>query len=1036
MLLIQAAAANPANLKRPQQAMKLLARLLLLLLPLAAQAEPAVRVYDLNGNLVSQSDFNGNVTSYSYDARDRRIRKSLPGGAFETNGYDGAGGLTSHQDANGNRFVHSLDIRGERTQTVATPVSANSAGSITQSVYSYDANGNRTSVSQSDSDGTRTETTSYDAFNRPVKITDAWGNSLTHSYDAQGNRTSTNASPGGNITSYSYDALNRRTSQSGASGASQISYDRSGKITQILYPDGSSLSTSYDAAGRVSSEVSSTSAVAGADNTIQSVTYSYDANGNRIGSQSASALSAGNRSAALSASLNGGSDPYSRSRVESWSYDRQDRLTSHSSPESTTIWTLDAGGRRIQQSVSSVGASPPSGHPLEASAQPEGVLNYSYNQRDQLIQISGAQTISYSYDANGNRLSQSSSQGASTVTISYHWNAQDQLVSVEQDSGHGAQWVASYRYNADNLRAEKQLGDAGLSNASQGSAGANSPIVYERIQWDGLHARRSYEIGAGDSQTLRSDTDAAELKPDGAPLLFNRTSYSNGVGSASSSSQLHQDSNGNLIATVSDATGTAKADSLLQYTAYGLINTQASGNAGTVLRSNGDTFGSYYADPETGLLYARARYYDPSSGQFISRDPVEGQERLPITWAGYQYGRYNPYSFNDPSGQMAEIEEVRDGFRAASADLGVRANETTGTGDLLLNIVQRGSLDVLSLSLAAVNVAADTTVLIGRKTGYWSDDRVYESSDSLGQSTAATKNIYDYFRHKDGLWKTYDATVDNTSRWMSGDRQAASNMGAFFTSMLAMSAVSEANQGAQLVEQGAGRLGSGVMQTRVATRALVEALDGPVQPATARQVTGAAAKELPVVSAQATSEGTDLGTKFVDWSFKQTAPVVPSVPNYGSFSAYGEIRVNGVVPQYDVIPSVETPGPASVARMGYSAAQGAVRKNFDVYEILSEQPISGSTRGPHRVSANRGLYRDLQSDPALAHIFDTELNADVLGHMSSGSKLLNPPGTVWHHPVENPNVMRLLRLTEHTNPLMQQALHPEGIGGFGTYYGK
>ena len=119
-----------------------------------------------------------------------------------------------------------------------------------------------------------------------------------------------------------------------------------------------------------------------------------------------------------------------------------------------------------------------------------------------------------------------------------------------------------------------------------------------------------------------------------------------------------------------------------------------------------------------------------------------------------------------------------------------------------------------------------------------------------------------------------------------------------------------------------------------------------------------------------------------------------------------------------------------------AAERGAVRTNFNVYEVLSEQPITGASRGAHRASANRGLYGDLKADPNLARMFDTELNADVLGHMSSGKSLLNPPGTVWHHPVENPSVMRLLRSTEHTNPLTQPTLHPQGVGGFGTYYGN
>ena len=103
--------------------------------------------------------------------------------------------------------------------------------------------------------------------------------------------------------------------------------------------------------------------------------------------------------------------------------------------------------------------------------------------------------------------------------------------------------------------------------------------------------------------------------------------------------------------------GAAKADSLLHYSAYGLIDSEASGNAGTGLRSNGHSFGSYYADPETGLLYARARYFDPASGQFVSRDPEEGEANLPITWGAYQYARYSPYRYNDPNGKCDSLSD-------------------------------------------------------------------------------------------------------------------------------------------------------------------------------------------------------------------------------------------------------------------------------------------------------------------------------------------------------------------------------------------
>ena len=52
-------------------------------------------------------------------------------------------------------------------------------------------------------------------------------------------------------------------------------------------------------------------------------------------------------------------------------------------------------------------------------------------------------------------------------------------------------------------------------------------------------------------------------------------------------------------------------------------------------------------DPETGLYYYRARYYDPSVGRFIGEDPIQfhgGEVNL------YSYAAENPVLFLDPSG--------------------------------------------------------------------------------------------------------------------------------------------------------------------------------------------------------------------------------------------------------------------------------------------------------------------------------------------------------------------------------------------------
>jgi hypothetical protein len=75
-------------------------------------------------------------------------------------------------------------------------------------------------------------------------------------------------------------------------------------------------------------------------NTIRSSIYSYDANSNRTVSTTTESLSASNRSASLSATLPGGANQgsYSRTRTESWTYDAQDRLTGHTTPERITTW--------------------------------------------------------------------------------------------------------------------------------------------------------------------------------------------------------------------------------------------------------------------------------------------------------------------------------------------------------------------------------------------------------------------------------------------------------------------------------------------------------------------------------------------------------------------------------------------------------------------------------------------------------------------------------------------------------------------------
>ncbi|MDF2474277.1 MAG: repeat-associated core domain protein, partial [Anaerocolumna sp.] len=60
-------------------------------------------------------------------------------------------------------------------------------------------------------------------------------------------------------------------------------------------------------------------------------------------------------------------------------------------------------------------------------------------------------------------------------------------------------------------------------------------------------------------------------------------------------------------------------------------------------------------DIEAGLVYLRARYYEPDTGRFIQQDsyPYFGEIEEPLTRNLYIYGNGNPLKHTDPSGHIA-----------------------------------------------------------------------------------------------------------------------------------------------------------------------------------------------------------------------------------------------------------------------------------------------------------------------------------------------------------------------------------------------
>jgi RHS repeat-associated protein len=77
---------------------------------------------------------------------------------------------------------------------------------------------------------------------------------------------------------------------------------------------------------------------------------------------------------------------------------------------------------------------------------------------------------------------------------------------------------------------------------------------------------------------------------------------------------------------------------------------------GNKLNSTGTTPNNYLYrgeqyDPDLGLYYLRARYYNPLTGRFMSRDPEDGMPLSPKTLHKYLYAGGDPVNVADASGR-------------------------------------------------------------------------------------------------------------------------------------------------------------------------------------------------------------------------------------------------------------------------------------------------------------------------------------------------------------------------------------------------
>jgi RHS repeat-associated protein len=78
-------------------------------------------------------------------------------------------------------------------------------------------------------------------------------------------------------------------------------------------------------------------------------------------------------------------------------------------------------------------------------------------------------------------------------------------------------------------------------------------------------------------------------------------------------------------------------------------------------------------DADLSLYYLRARYYNPATGRFLSRDPEDGVPTEPATLHKYDYAGSNPVNAMDPTGRSSMVEYL---LPIGIIDLGPQKRQT------------------------------------------------------------------------------------------------------------------------------------------------------------------------------------------------------------------------------------------------------------------------------------------------------------------------------------------------------------------------
>jgi RHS repeat-associated protein len=623
----------------------------------ASDAAVTSYTYTPSGQTATIQDTAGNTWRYTYNLLGQQTATSDPGTGTSTAAYSNGGKLLSATNADGTTLSYTYDALGRKTAEYNTTSGAAQTASDQMAAWTYDtlAKGQPTATTTyadaangaNDTADTYTEavtgyTPLYQSTGESVTVPAAQGAlagtyQISNQYKAETSLlgSTTYGADGGlpaeNLTySYSssgalkgfgspYEALNKATynplgqvvqTNFGANGQQFVRTDTYDQPTGRLLSVTDKLQTlpsplqettyTYNDAGTITSETSAQYGVATAD--TQCFTYNHlseltaawtDTNGvtssTGLGTTQIAGTGGCDDTAPVTGKVTGGPAPY----WDSYTYDALGDRTTQTNHDTS----VSANTNTVTQTLAYTGYNPTTGTNT-AAATPDAVQSVT------TTNSSGAtlNTSNYTYFPDG------ATQTRAGQKLTY--TAAGLTASV-QNTATGA--TSTYTYDADGTL------------LVQADPASNQRILY--LPW-------------GEQLTLNTTTNAVSglryftSSPDGTTVVHSST--------------------GAVYYELTNTNGTATTQVNAATLAYSFRYFDPFGGVRGTAPSSWPDQRAYLnkpADPTTGLDLLGARQYDPTTGRFLSVDPVleTGDQRQ---MNGYSYSADNPVNGSDPTGQM------------------------------------------------------------------------------------------------------------------------------------------------------------------------------------------------------------------------------------------------------------------------------------------------------------------------------------------------------------------------------------------------